>query len=66
MYIVLEFCPTNLGSKDKEEELLQLIREREMNMHVISQQGGLEEVSTHQEIVRRLSSSGYLNLLCSR
>lgn len=65
MYIVLEFCPTNLGSKDKEEELLQLIREREMKMHVISHQGKLEAVSTRDDIMRRLSTSGYLNLLCT-
>ena len=66
MSVVLEFCPANLGSKESEEELLKLIRDHQMTMYVISQQGKLEAVSTHQEITERISSNGYLNLLCSR
>jgi FkbM family methyltransferase len=66
MSLVVEFCPRNLGSTDREDELLHLLGESQMRVHVIAPSGALHVVSGREEIHQALNVGGYVNLFCSR
>jgi FkbM family methyltransferase len=64
--LVVEFCPHNLGSEKRQQELLDLLDAYRMSIRVILPDSGLETVRTLHGIHNQLNASGYVNLLCSR
>jgi FkbM family methyltransferase len=66
LYLVVEFCPNNLGSEKRQQELLDLFDAYQMSVRVVLPDGSLEAVRALQDIHNHLNTSGYINLLCFR
>jgi FkbM family methyltransferase len=64
--LIFEFCPKNLGGKDVEDGIFDLLSAYEYSIFVIETSGQLHRVGSSKAVYNYLNRNGYANLLGRR
>jgi FkbM family methyltransferase len=62
-HIILEFCPKNLGGREAEEEIFEILADNGYEVQCIDSRGGLRRVHCPSDVYATLNQDGYANLL---
>lgn len=61
-HIISEFCPGNLGSREAENEVFELLLRHAYKVYKITSRGGIEQVSAPRDLYGNMNDRGYANI----